>query len=132
MDGSVAVRLWSRAELSCADGALDAASSSESCELKPASVISEMMGRDTGRAVDSGPEADFCFFFGCESSVEVVRCFDRTGTGIVIRVVVRGRSGPVDVPGDKLWNALHWVPDFGVRYLNLDGSLLLHEGSGQS
>ena len=77
-------------ELSCADGALDAASSSESSELKPARGISEMMGRDTRRAVDSGPDADFCFFFGCGSSVEVVRCFDRTGTGIVIRVVVRG------------------------------------------
>ena len=96
VDGIVAFRLRSRAELSCADGALDAASSSESSEVKPAS---EMMGRDTGRAVDSGPDADFCFFFGCGSSVEVVRCFDRTGTGIVIRVVDRGWSGPVAVPG---------------------------------
>ena len=90
VDGIVAFRLRLRAELSCADGALDAASSSESSELKPARGISEMMGRDTRRAVDSGPDADFCFFFGCGSSVEVVRCFDRTGTGIVIRVVVRG------------------------------------------
>jgi hypothetical protein len=105
VDGSVVVRLRSRAELSCADGAFDAASSSESSELKPARGISEMMGRDTGRVVDSGPEADFCFFFGCGSSVEVARCcssFDRTGTGIVMRVVVRGRSGPVVVPGGKV------------------------------
>ena len=60
-----------------------------------------MMGRDTGRAVDCGPDADFCFFFGCGSSVEVARCFDRTGTGIVVRVVARGGSGPVDVPGGR-------------------------------
>ena len=99
VDGIVAFRLRSRVELSCADGALDAASSSESSEGKPARGISEMMGRDTGRAVDSEPEADLCFFFGCGSSVEVVRCFDRTGTGIVIRVVDRGWSGPVVVPG---------------------------------
>ena len=56
VDSSVVVRLRSRAELSCADGAFDAASSSESSELKPARGISEMMGRDTGRAVDSEPE----------------------------------------------------------------------------
>ena len=56
VDGIVAFRLRSRVELSCADGALDAASSSESSEGKPARGISEMMGRDTGRAVDSEPE----------------------------------------------------------------------------
>ena len=56
VDGIVAFRLRSRVELSCADGALDAASSSESSEVKPARGISEMMGRDTGRAVDSEPE----------------------------------------------------------------------------
>ena len=94
VDGSVVVRLRSIAELSCADGALDAASSSESSELKPVRGISEMLGRDTGRVVDSGPEVDLCFFLGCGSSVEVARCLDRTGTGVVIRVVARGRSGP--------------------------------------
>ena len=93
VDGSVVVRLRSIAELSCADGALDAASSSESSELKPVRGISEMMGRDR-RVVDSGPEVDLCFFLGCGSSVEVARCLDRTGTGVVIRVVARGRSGP--------------------------------------
>ena len=56
VDGIVAFRPRSRAELSCASGALDAASSSESSEVKPARGISEMMGRDTGRAVDSEPE----------------------------------------------------------------------------
>ena len=56
VDGIVAFRLRSRVELSCADGALDAASSSESSEVKPVRGISEMMGRDTGRAVDSEPE----------------------------------------------------------------------------
>jgi hypothetical protein len=61
VDGIVAFRLRARVELSCADGALDAASSSESSEGKPARGISEMMGRDTGRAVDSEPEADYAF-----------------------------------------------------------------------
>ena len=56
VDGIVAFRPRSRVELSCASGALDAASSSESSEVKPARGISEMMGRDTGRAVDSEPE----------------------------------------------------------------------------
>lgn len=85
------------------EAALDAASSSESSELKPSRGISEMMGRGTGQAVDSGPDVDFCFFFGCGSSVEEARCFDRTGTGgTVVRVVARGGSGPVDVPGDRV------------------------------
>ena len=82
------------------DAALDAASSSESSEVKPSRGSSEMMGRDTGRAVGSGPDEDFCFFFGCGSSVEEARCFDRTGTGTVVRVVARGGSGTIDVPGD--------------------------------
>lgn len=58
-----------------------------------------MMGRETGREVDSGPEADLCLFLGCGSSVEVARYFDRTGTGVVIRVVARGRSGAGMVSG---------------------------------
>ena len=76
------------------EAALDAASSSESSELKPSRGISEMMGRGTGRAVDSGPDVDFCFFFGCGSSVDEARCFERTGTGTVVRVVARGACGP--------------------------------------
>ena len=78
---------------------MDAASSSESSELKPPRGISEMMGRETGQGVESGPEAHLCFFFGCGSSVDVARCFDRTGTGVVIRIVARGRSGADMVSG---------------------------------
>ena len=99
MGKSPKVKEKEKAELSCADGALDAASSSESSELKPPRGISEMMGRETGREVDSGPEAGLCFFLGCGSSVEVARCFDRTGTAVVLRVVAQGRSGAGKVPG---------------------------------
>ena len=48
----------------------------------------------------SGTDADFCFFLGCGSSVDEVRCLDRTGTGTVILVVVRGGSAGIEVPGD--------------------------------
>ena len=102
VDGGVVVRVVSSAEFSCVDGALDAASSSESSELKPVRGISEMIGRDGGRDVDSGIEVDLCFFLGCWSSVGVERCFDRTGTGVVIRVVARGRPGTGVVPGGEV------------------------------
>ena len=71
------------------DGALDAASSSESSELKPEDGISEMMGRDVGGVVVSETGADLCFFLGCGSSSGVDRCLDRTGTGVVVLVVTR-------------------------------------------
>ena len=48
----------------------------------------------------SGADADFCFFFGCGSSVDEARCLDRTGTGIVVLVVARGGSATIEVPGD--------------------------------
>ena len=67
----------STAEVSWAEGALEAASSSESSELKPS-------GAD---------RVTRCFFFGCGASTGLDRCFDRTGTGIVVRVVARGKSG---------------------------------------
>ena len=57
----------STAEVSWAEGALEAASSSESSELKSLGGISAMMGRGGGRAVDSGAErVDRCFFFGVD------------------------------------------------------------------
>ena len=43
--------------------------------------------------MESGPVVDLCFFLGCGSSVGVDRCLDRTGTGVVILVVARGRPG---------------------------------------
>ena len=80
----------STAEVSWAEGALEAASSSESSELKSLGGISAMMGRGGGRGVDSGAErVNRCFFFGCGLDL----CFDRTGTGVVVRVVARGKSG---------------------------------------
>ena len=94
------------------DGALDAASSSESSELKPEYGISEMMGRDVGGVVVSETGADLCFFLGCGSSVELVRCFDRTGTGVVIRVVTRTVSGIGVVPG----GAGEVCPAFGAGF----------------
>ena len=84
----------STVEFSWAEGALEAASSSESSELKPLGGISAMMGRGGGRAVDSGADrVTRCFFFGCGASTGLDRCFDRTGTGIVVRVVAQGKSG---------------------------------------
>ena len=84
----------STVEVSWAKGALEAASSSESSELRPLGGISAMMGRGGGRAVDSGAEwVTRCFVFGCGSSTGLDLCFDRTGTGIVVRVVARGKSG---------------------------------------
>ena len=58
VDGSVVVEVGpvSSTEFSCAEGALEAASSSESSELKPVCGISEMIGRGGGRDVESGAE----------------------------------------------------------------------------
>ena len=82
------------AEVSWAEGALEAASSSESSELKPLGGISAMIRRGGGRAVESGAKrVDHCFFFGCGSSTGLDLCFDRTGTGVVVRVVPQGKSG---------------------------------------
>jgi len=61
-DGMVAIRPGSRVGVSCTDGAFDITSSSESSEVKPVRGISEMMGRDTGRAVDSEPDVVFLLF----------------------------------------------------------------------
>ena len=47
----------------------------------------------------SGTGADFCFFFGCGSSVDEARCLDRIGTGMVVLVVARGGAAIVEVPG---------------------------------
>ena len=65
-----------------------------------------MMGSGPGRpnlsvvgTRASGTDADLCFFFGCGSSVDEVRCLDRTGTGIVVLVVARGGSATIEVPG---------------------------------
>ena len=49
--------------------------------------------------LDSGIDSPFCFFFGCGSIIEEARCLDRAGTGIVVRVVKRGCSTTVVVPG---------------------------------
>ena len=36
---------------------------------------------------------DRCFFFGCGSTGLLDRCFDRTGTAVLVQVVTRGVSG---------------------------------------
>ena len=53
VDGSVVIEVGpvSSAEFSCTEGAFEAASSSESLELKPVLGISEMIGRGGGRDV---------------------------------------------------------------------------------
>ena len=110
VDGSVVVEVGpvSSAEVSCAEGAFEAASSSESSELKPVRGISEMIGRGGGCDVESGAEVDLCFFFGCGSSIGLDRCLERTGKGIVVLVVTRGRSGT-------------GVPHFGVSRAGGEG-----------
>ena len=49
------------------------------------------MGRDDDECTIMSPER--CFFFGCGSSGWLDRCFDRTGTAVVVRVATRGVSG---------------------------------------
>jgi len=74
VEKSPKVKEKEKAELSCADGALDAASSSESSELKPPRGISEMMGRETGREVDLDPKlvSVFSWVVGPQSKWPVV------------------------------------------------------------
>ena len=83
----------STAAVSWVEGALEAASSSESSELRLFEGTSVMMGRVGGRVVDSGAvSVTRWFFFGCGSSTGWDRCLERAGTGMV-RVVARGNSG---------------------------------------
>ena len=44
-------------------------------------------------------DSPFCFFFGCGSTKDDDRCFDRTGTGVVMRVVAVGKVIVVAGPG---------------------------------
>ena len=81
----------------------DPASPSESSEFSSrerasmAESLSEGMGSEMECAVlgsvmilDSGIDSLFCFFFGCGSVRDDVRCLDLAGTGIVVRVGARG------------------------------------------
>lgn len=74
--------------------------------MKPPGGTSETIGsgaRQPNLSVvgtrGSGTGADFCFVFGCGSSVNEALCLDRTGTGIVVLVVARGSAAMVEVPG---------------------------------
>ena len=74
--------------------------------MRPPEGASDVMGSGPGRPHLSdigtrvtGTVSDFCFFFGCGSSVDEAPCFDRTGTGIVDRVVTRGGSLLAEMPG---------------------------------
>ena len=49
------------------------------------------MGWNDDECTIMSPER--CFFFGCGSSGLLDRCFDRTGTAVVVRVTKRGVSG---------------------------------------
>ena len=83
---------------------MDAASPSESSELKALGVASEVIGSGPGvissLTIDTGVVAgldSFCRFLGCGSTVEETLCFERTGT--VFRGFPRPRSGPEGLPG---------------------------------
>ena len=70
---------------------MDCNSSSESSELRPGGGLSAATGSGGGSAADSGAEESTrCFFFGCGASTGWARCFERTGTGVVVRVVALG------------------------------------------
>ena len=74
--------------------------------MRPPEGASDVMGSGPGWPPPvaigtrvSGIVATFCFFFGCGSTVEEAHCLDRTGTGIVGRVVTRPGSVADEVPG---------------------------------
>ena len=69
-------------------------SSSESSELGTGGGLLAATGSGGGSAADSGAEESTrCFFFGSGVSTGWAR-LERTGTGVVVRVVVLGYSGP--------------------------------------
>ena len=77
---------------------LDAASPSESSEFMSPERVSDIIGSDVEwsasglwASLDSGMDSPFCFFFGCGSTRDDDRCFDRTGTGVVVRVGAVGK-----------------------------------------
>ena len=92
--------------MSWAEAATDAASPSESSELRPPEMTSDVMGSGPGLTppvtIDigvSGKIDTFCLFFGCGSTVEETLCLDRTGTGIVVRGFPRPGSVLDGLPG---------------------------------
>ena len=85
---------------------LGAASPSESSEYMSPERASEIMGNEVEwtasglwASLGSGMDSPFCFFFGCGSTKDDDRCFDRTGTGVVVRVVAVGKVIVVAGPG---------------------------------
>ena len=77
---------------------LDAASPSESSEFMSPDRASDIIGSDVEwsasglwASLGSGMDSPFCFFFGCGSTRDDDRCFDRTGTGVVVRVGAVGK-----------------------------------------
>ena len=92
--------------VSWTEAAVDAASPSESSELKALGAASEVIGSGPGvissLTIDTGVVAgvdSFCLFLGCGSTVEETLCFERTGTGIVFRGFPRPGSGTDGLPG---------------------------------
>ena len=89
-----------------AEAATDAASPSESSELRALEMTSDVIGSGPGvtppLTIDigvSGRVDNFCLFFGCGSVVEETLCLDRTGTGIVVRGFPRPGSALDGLPG---------------------------------
>ena len=83
----------------------DTASPSESSEFRSCDRASDGMGNDVECAalgstmvLDTGIDSPFCFFLGCRSMRDDVRCLDRAGTGMVVRVGARGHVTTVVVP----------------------------------
>ena len=85
---------------------LDIASPSESSEFISPEWASEIMGNEVElvasrlwASLGLGMDSPFCFFFGCGSTRNDDRCFDLTGTGVVVRVGAVGKVIVVAGPG---------------------------------
>jgi hypothetical protein len=70
-------------------------SSSKSSELGTGGGLSAVTGSGGGSAAESGAEESTrCFVLGGGASTGRALCLERTGTGVVVRVVALGYSGP--------------------------------------
>ena len=107
----VVVGTVSRTGFPWTDGAFEAASSSESSEMKPSSGISVMTGRSGALGVVSVAEAvALCFFFGCGSSVGC----DLGNSGADLPLVGPSRAGDggwltTDI-GFRVWTSASRCP----------------------
>ena len=98
-------------------------SSSKSSELGTGGGLSAVTGSGGGSAAESGAEESTrCFVLGGGASTGRALCLERTGTGVVVRVVALGYSGPgAHHPwGFSGWCG-GWVAEESISPLRCDG-----------